>query len=57
MWHDQVLPLRVRVDMGVMELKVYSTFPKASEVKSHYQMLLSYILGLSLRGSYSSAEG
>ena len=28
----QIQPLQVRVDMGVMAMKVYSTFPKTSEL-------------------------
>ena len=29
----------VRVDLGVMAMKEYSTLPKASRLESHYQMV------------------
>ena len=38
----QVLPIRNRVDMGVMAMKGYSTFPKAPGLKPRRQMLLSH---------------
>ena len=34
----QVLPLQISVDQGIMAMKGYSTFPKASEVEPHNQM-------------------
>ena len=34
-----LLPLRVRVDLGVIAMKGYSTFLKASELKSHYRIV------------------
>ena len=37
---NQVLPLRVRVGQGVMEIKWYTTFPEALGLKLHYQMQL-----------------
>ena len=33
-----MLPLRVRVDLGVMAMKGYSTFPRALELEPHHQM-------------------
>ena len=35
----QVLPLQVRVDLGVMAMKVFSTFPKASKLDPHRQIV------------------
>ena len=35
----QVLPLRVRVDLEVMEVKQYSTFPKSPELEPYYEMV------------------
>ena len=32
----QVLPLRVKVDLGVMIMKEYFTFPKASDAVSFH---------------------
>ena len=43
MWPWQVLPLRNRVNLGVMAMKAYSTFPKALELESHYQMQFIFI--------------
>ena len=54
---EQVPPLWVRVDPGVMAMKGHSTFPKAPELKSHRQMgfiIMSRIL-IEDR-SYRSAE-
>ena len=34
----QVLPLRIKADMGVMELKGNYTFPKSPELEPHHQM-------------------
>ena len=34
----QVLPLWVREEMGVMAMKGYSTFSKASELEPHHQV-------------------
>ena len=39
----QVLTVRVRVDLGVMAMKVYSTFLKASGLKPHYQIQFNVI--------------
>ena len=36
----RVLPLRVKVDLGVMAMKEYSTLPKAWELDLHHQMVL-----------------
>ena len=38
---EQVLPLWVRVDLGVMAMKSYSTLPESPEVESRYQMQFS----------------
>ena len=37
----QVLSLQVRVNLGVMPKKKYSTFPRAQELESHDQMHFS----------------
>ena len=37
---QQVLPLWVKVDLGVMAMKEYSTFPKIPGLESHHQMAL-----------------
>ena len=34
----QVLPLQVRVDLGAVKMKGYSTFRRFSELEIHYQM-------------------
>ena len=34
----QVLPLRVRVDLGVMAIKGYATHPRSPQLEPHYQM-------------------
>ena len=40
----QVLTLRVRVDLGAMAVKEYSTFPKAPALlEPHHQIVLNYI--------------
>ena len=37
---SQVLPLRARVDLGAMEMKWYSVFPKAPAfVEPHHQIV------------------
>ena len=38
-----MLPLWVRVDLGVMAMKAYSTFPNASGLELHHQMEFSVI--------------
>ena len=40
---EQVPPLRVRVDQGVMAMKMYSTFPKAVGLEPQHQMQFSVI--------------
>ena len=40
--------LWVRVSLGVIAMKRYSTFPKASELEPHHQMQFSVILRTSL---------
>ena len=55
---EQVLQLRVRIDLGVMAIKKYPTFLKAIELEPHYQMKFRDILRISYLGeSYSSTEG
>ena len=39
MERKQVLPLRVRVDIGVMEMNEHSTFLKAQELEPHHQLI------------------
>ena len=39
---DQVLPLRVRVDLGILTMKEYSTFPKDLGLEPHQQIVLSH---------------
>ena len=53
----QVLPLRVRVDLGAMAMKAYSTFPKAPALlELHSQIGLCHIQDTRWWGSYPSAE-
>ena len=40
---EQVLPLWVRVDLGVMAMKAYSTLPIFPELEPHYQVQFSVI--------------
>ena len=47
----QVLLLQAKVDLGVMAMKRYSTFPKAPALlKAHYQMLFNVISRTLVRG-------
>ena len=39
----QVLQLQVRVDLGVMAMKGYSTFPRSPKLEPHHQMQFSVI--------------
>ena len=39
----QILTLWVQVDLGVMPMKEYSPFSKASGLEAHYQMQFSVI--------------
>ena len=39
----QVLWIRVKVDLGVLAMKVYFTFPKSSRLESHHQMQFNFI--------------
>ena len=41
----QVLSFRVKVDLGMMAMKGYSTFPKAPGLKSRHQIILYKIHG------------
>ena len=45
-----MLPLQVRLDMGVKAIKGYSTFPKAPELEPHDQIVLCHILDTHLGG-------
>ena len=40
---EQILSLRVRVDLGVMEIKGYTTFSKAPGQESHHQVQFNAI--------------
>ena len=55
---QQVLLLQIRMDLGVMAVKVYSKFPSGQELVPHDEMQLSYsehpLLGG--RGYYPSLE-
>ena len=58
----QVLLLQVRVDLGVMKMKGYSTLLRSLELKFHYQMQFCVIPRTPLflqwvgRGSYSCVD-
>ena len=41
----QVLPLRVRVNQDVMQMKGYFTHSRAPNEELHYQMRFSFMLG------------
>ena len=47
----QALPLQVRMDLEVMTIKEYFTFPKAPGLEAHHQMQVTCWWQ-----SYSSAE-
>ena len=53
---NQVLPLGVRVDLGVMTIKGYLAFPIAPTLLKSYIILLSAISRHSLTESYPSSE-
>ena len=38
-----VLPLRIRVDLDIITLKGYSTFPKSPKPETHHQMLFNVV--------------
>ena len=40
---EQELSFRVIMDLGVIDIKEYSTFPKAMELELHHQMVLCHI--------------
>ena len=50
----QVLLFRVRVDLGVMAMKVHSIYPRSPELETHHQMKFSVTPDFS--GSYPSAR-
>ena len=61
---SQVLPLLVRVELGVMVMKGYSTLPKVPELEAHSEAVWCHILNTRLffgwilvGGSYLSLEG
>ena len=37
------LPLRIRVDLDIITLKGYSTFPKSPKPETHHQMLFNVV--------------
>ena len=53
---QQVLSFWVRVDLGVMTVKEYSTFSKDLELEPHHQMQFSIISRTLLWEGYFSAE-
>ena len=51
-----MLPLQVKVDMGALAMKGYSTFPKTPALlKPHHQIVKCYIRDTHWWGSYRSA--
>ena len=53
---NQVLPLQVRVYLGVMKMKGYSTFPKVPALlEPHHQIVLCRIQDTCRRGGYYSS--
>ena len=54
---NQVLLFQVRVDLGAMEMKKYSTFTKCPRLEPRHQMVSCHIQVTRLRGGfYPSAE-
>ena len=54
----QILPFHVKVDLGVMALKGYSTLTRSLEFELYHWMQFSVILRIPfLGGSCLSAEG
>ena len=51
---EQVLPLRVRVDLGVMAMKVYSTFLRDPGLEPYYLLQFSDIIRIITRGEITS---
>ena len=43
MEHEQVLPLQIMMNLGVMAIKEYSTLSRSSELVPHQRMLFSVI--------------
>ena len=39
----QVLPLQIRVDLGIMAVNGYSTLSRSPELESHHQMQFSIL--------------
>ena len=55
----QMLPLRIRVDLGAMAMKGYSVFPKTPALlEPHYDIVINVIIGTLVGGlgSYLSIE-
>ena len=50
----QVLPLWVKVDLGVMAMKGYSSFPKGPELEPHHQILEGYYSSAEMQSLYST---
>ena len=54
---QQALPIQVRVDLGVIAIKRYSTFFEASRLDLHHQMQFIIMPKILIEvGSYSSTE-
>ena len=53
---EQVLPLRISLDLGVMTMKGYSTFPKAPGLEPHHQMDHNHIQASNLSSKKQSAH-
>ena len=52
-----MLPFQVRVDLGAMVMKEYSTFPKSPRLEPHHQAVWYHIQDNCWGGrSYASAE-
>ena len=52
----QLLPFRVRVNLGVMAMKEYSTLLRASEMEPHHRMQFSVILRSPIFSCYSVGD-
>ena len=53
MEREQALPLRVRVNLGVISMKEYSTIPRYLELESQFSITLIFIFFLALCRRYS----
>ena len=50
MGSQQVQPLQVRMDLGIMAIKEHSTFPRAPELQSHHQCM--YLMQDATQGQF-----